>query len=272
MKKSELSIIITHYNTPHLLLGCLDSIAKKITKTSYEVFVADSEASTGTAFLIKYHHPKVKHLAFHKNAGYAKLVNEGLKNVKGKYILILNADTVIENEQSIVKMMRCLEKDKEVGIVGPKLLNIDDSVQKSYFKEYTLGSVLARRTVWKKTPWGKRSLEEFENKEISQKKPSSVDWLMGSALMTTKSLVDKIGPMDDRYFMYFEDVDWCRRFREEGYKVIYFPEAVLRHFHLKESDSKKGVFDIFTNQLTRIHVMSYLKYLVKWKRKTYRNN
>jgi len=206
-------------------------------------------------------------LAFRKNAGYAKLVNEGLKNAQGKYVLILNADTVIENEKSLIEMMEYLEKNNDVGIVGPKLINIDDSIQKSYFKEYTLGSVLARRTMWKKTSWGKKSLEEFENKEISQKKPSSVDWLMGSALMTTKEKADEIGLMDERFFMYFEDVDWCRRFRAAGYKVMYLPSSTIRHFHLKESDSKKGILDVFTNQLTRIHIMSYLKYLAKWKRK-----
>jgi N-acetylglucosaminyl-diphospho-decaprenol L-rhamnosyltransferase len=265
MKNPELSIIITHYKTPHLLLGCLDSIAKNITKTSCEIFIADSEATTGTAFLIKYHHPKVIHLAFRKNAGYAKLVNEGLKNAQGKHILILNADTVVEDEKSLRAMIEYLENNKDVGIVGPKLLNIDDSVQKSYFKEYTLGAVLARRTIWRRTSWGKKALNEFENKKTYQKESLEVDWLMGSALMTTKKLVDKVGLMDERYFMYFEDVDWCRSFRFVGYKIIYLPKAVIRHFHLKESDSKKGLFDILTNRLTRIHIMSYLKYLAKWK-------
>jgi N-acetylglucosaminyl-diphospho-decaprenol L-rhamnosyltransferase len=265
MKKPELSIIITHFKTPHLLLGCLDSIAKNLKKISYEVFVSDSQATQGTAFLIKYHHPKVRHLAFRKNAGYARLVNEGLRNAQGKYILILNADTIIENEKHVEEMISYLDKNEDVGIIGPKLLNVDDTVQKSYFSEYTLSSVLARRTIWRKTPWGKRALDRFENKKISKTDPSRVDWLMGSALMTKRSLVDKIGTLDERYFMYFEDVDWCRRFRKAKYGVVYFPKATIRHFHLKESDSRKGLFDIFTNRLTRIHIVSYLKYLVKWK-------
>jgi len=267
MANIELSIIITHYKTPHLLLSCLESIEKNLKSINYEVFVSDSEANEGTAFLIKYHHPNVNHLAFRKNVGYAKLVNEGLKNAKGKFILILNADTVIEDEKSLRVMIKYLEENKDVGIVGPKLINIDESIQKSYFKEYTLGSVLARRTVWKKTHWGKRALENFEAQKESKDKSLKVDWLMGSALMTKKEYVKKIGLMDERYSMYFEDVDWCRRFREMGYKIVYLPEATIRHFHLKESDSKRGIIDIFTNKLTRIHIMSYFKYLWKWRRR-----
>jgi len=265
MANIELSIIITHYKTPHLLLGCLESIEKKIKSINYEIFVADSEANEGTAFLIKYHHPNVNHLAFRKNVGYARLVNEGLKNAKGQFILILNADIVIESEKSLKEMMNFLEEHKNTGIVGPKLINIDGSIQKSYFREYTLGSVLARRTIWKKTPWGKRALEKFEIQKKPKDKPLAVDWLMGSAIMTKKEYVKKVRPMDERYFMYFEDVDWCKRFRKAGYKIIYLPKAIIRHFHLKESDSERGIIDILTNKLTRIHIISYLKYLWKWR-------
>jgi N-acetylglucosaminyl-diphospho-decaprenol L-rhamnosyltransferase len=265
MANPQLSIIITHYKTPHLLLSCLKAIEENLNNIKYEVFVSDSEANAGTAFLIQYHHPKVKHLAFKRNVGYARLVNKGLDNAQGRFILILNADTVIEDENAIKKMMDFLENNKQVGIVGPKLINIDGTLQKSFFKEYTLNSVLARRTLWKKTHWGKRALEKFELQKKKKDKPFKVDWVMGSAMMTTRELVNEIGKLDTRYFMYFEDVDWCRRFREAGYQVYYLPNAKIRHFHLKESDSKKGIIDIFTNKLTRIHILSYFKYLIKWR-------
>jgi len=267
MKKRLLSIIITHYKTPHLLMGCLDAIKENLKTLNYEVFVSDSEANRGTAFLLKHHHPKVNHLAFRKNVGYAKLVNAGLEKSKGDFVLILNADTIIEEEKTIMLLMSYLDKNKEVGLVGPKLINIDGSLQKSYFKDYTFGAVLARRTIWKKTPWGKRSLEKFEIKKESPNHAFSVDWLMGSALMTRKDCIKKVGPMDERYFMYFEDVDWCRRFREKGYEVKYLPKAQLRHFHFKSSDSKRGLLDVLTNKLTRTHIFSYIKYLLKWRGK-----
>ncbi|MFA6436704.1 MAG: glycosyltransferase family 2 protein [Candidatus Paceibacterota bacterium] len=267
MTKPELSIIITHYKTPHLLLSCLKSIKENLTTIQYEVFVCDSSANAGMAFLIKYHHPEIKHLAFRKNVGYAKLVNKGLKNAEGEFILILNADTVIDNEKSLLEMMKFLNENKKAGIVGPKLINIDDSIQKSYFREYTLGTVLARRTFWRKTHWGKSALEKFEFQKTGKNEPFEIDWIMGSAMMTKKEYVDKVGLMDERYFMYFEDVDWCHRFRNEGFKVYYLPKATIRHFHLKASDSKRGVLDIFTNKLTRTHIKSYLKYLWKWRGK-----
>ena len=267
MVKPELSIIITHFKTPHLLLECLDAIKKNLKDISYEVFVSDSEANAGTAFLLKYHHTGVKHIAFRKNVGYAKLVNEGLKKASGRYILILNADTVIDNEKSIKLMMEYLNQNKKVGVIGPKMVNIDGSIQKSYFREYTLSAVLARRTAWKKTIWGKRALERFEFKKEAADKILKVDWLMGSALMTKGEYAKEIGLMDERYFMYFEDVDWCRRFREAGYEIHYLPKAQLQHFHFKSSDSRKGFLDILTNQLTRTHIASYIKYLLKWRGK-----
>lgn len=264
MKTLQLSIIITYYQTPHFLLNCLKAIQENLNSIKYEVFVCDAEANAGTAFLIQYNHPKVQHLAFKKNVGYARLVNKGIENAQGRFILILNADTVIEDENSIKRMMKFLEENERAGIVGPKLINIDGTFQKSFFREYTLGAVLARRTLWKKTRWGKKALEEFEFQKKKKNTPFEVDWIMGSAMMTKKELIDKIGKLDTRYFMYFEDVDWCRRFREAGYKVYYLPNAQIRHFHLKESDSKKGILDILANKLTRIHILSYFKYLIKW--------
>ncbi len=265
MAKLDLSIIITHYKTPHLLLGCLDSIKNKLKNIKYEVFVCDSEADEGTAFLIKYHHPNVVHLAFRKNVGYARLVNEGLKHSQGKFVLILNADTVIENEKSIKAMMDFLNKNHKAGIVGPKLINLDGSIQKSYFREYSFGAVLARRTLWAKTKWGKKALYIFELHDTPKNKALKVDWVMGSAMMTKREYAQKIGPLDQRYFMYFEDVDWCHRFREAGYEIYYLPQAIITHFHLKSSDSHRGILDIFTNKLTRIHLKSYFKYLLKWR-------
>lgn len=267
MPSPQLSIIITHYKTPHLLLSCLKSIKENLQEIKSEIFVADSATNAGTAFLVKYHHPKTNYLSFKENVGYARLVNGGLKKATGKFVLILNADTVIDDPSSIKKMMEFLEAHSKVGIVGLRLINIDNSIQKSYFREYTFEAVLARRTCFKKTRRGKDALRRFEMKDFEQDKPFEVDWVMGSAMMTKKEYVDKIGLMDERYFMYFEDLDWCRRFREAGFKIYHLPQAKIRHFHLKSSDSKRGIIDIFTNKLTRIHIMSYFKYLWKWRDK-----
>ena len=103
----------------------------------------------------------------------------------------------------------------------------------------------------------------FAKREITS--PIPVDWLMGSAFMARKSVINKIGGLDENFFMYFEDVDWARRFWENGYKVIYFPAAEMYHYHFQSSKKKGGLADLLFNKYTRIHLASAWKYFKKYR-------
>lgn len=264
----QLSIVINHYKVPSLLINCLDSTIKNLKTIAYEIIVTDSEAQSGTKELLYTKYGRLNnfhYLGFKENVGFGKSVNLGIKESKGKYVLIINADIVIKNEKSVKELMNYLEKNKKIGLIGPKLLNIDGTLQQSFFREPGLLSILARRTTFTKTKLGQKALDYYTYQDKNLDKPFEADWLMGSALMTKREYINKVGLLDERFFMYFEDVDWARRFRSAGYKIIYYPKAVFTHYHIRAS-LKRGLVDIFLNKYTRIHIVSLLKYMWKWKK------
>lgn len=259
-----LSIIITHHKTPELLDLCLSSIKKTAKNIRKELIVVDSEFEERTEGLIRERYPEVKFVPFKKNLGYSKIVNVGLKKAKGDYILILNADIIIL-EGSISRMLKYMKNHPGVGILAPQLLDFTNNVQISCFSKPSLGAILARRTFLGKLKWGKKVLNRFTISNWDRKSIKEVDWVQGSAMMVCKKAVKKVGPWDERFFIYFEDTDWCRRFWQKGYKVVYLPSAKFAHYYHRTSKKWGAFLDVFLNKYTRIHLISALKYFWKYR-------
>ena len=260
----KLSVIITHYKTPELLITCINSIKDTVKNTAYEIIVVDSETEKKHKELIIEKHPDINFIGFNKNVGYAKLVNAGLKEAKGEFLLILNADIIMLGS-AIEKLIDYAEKNNDVGIIGPQLLDFTNNIQTSCFSDPDWGAILARRTFLGKLKWGRDKLKKFAISEWDKKSIREVDWVQGSAMLVKKSLVDKIDLMDERFFMYFEDADWCRRSRKAGYKVVYLPEAQMSHYYHRASKKWGFLLDLLFNKYTRIHILSSIKYFSKWK-------
>jgi hypothetical protein len=161
-------------------------------------------------------------------------------------------------------MMDYLDNDPSVGIVGPQLLNLDGSIQDSCLRFFGPLTIIARRSFFGKTRWGKKLIARFLMKDFDHKETRKVDWVLGSAMMAKADAVKKVGPMDSRFFMYFEDVDWCRRFWQNGYKVVYLPEAKIYHYHFRVSKKSGGILDLLVNKYTWIHIKSAIKYFWKY--------
>lgn len=265
----KLSVVITHHKTPELLMLCVNSINNTIRNIAFEIIVVDSETEKRNKEFILDKHPKVNFIGFEKNVGYAKLVNAGIKQAKGKFLLILNAD-IIALESAVEKLLTHAEKNTDIGIIGPQLLDFTNNIQTSCFSDPDWGSILARRSFLGKLNWGKGRLRKFAIEEWDRKSVREVDWVQGSAMFVKKEIVDRVGLMDERFFMYFEDADWCRRFRQAGYKVIYLPEAQMSHYYHRASKKWGLLQDVLFNKYTRIHILSSIKYFLKWK--NYENN
>ncbi len=259
-----LSIIITHHQTPVLLKLCLKSIEENVGQFDYEIIIVDSESRPETEELIKDKFAQAKLISFSKNVGYAKIVNEGLKTAQGKYVLILNADVIILKE-SLRRLWEYLEQYPDVGIVGPQLLTFSNQVQNSCFHFPSLGAIMARRTFFSKLNWGKRKIRQFLIQEENSSSPRPVNWLQGSAMMVRREAIAKVGLLDERFFMYLEDTDWCRRFWQNGYQVVYQPRARMAHYYYRASKKWGGFLDILLNKYTRLHIISALKYFWKWR-------
>jgi len=264
---TELSIIVTSYKSPAILKICLKSIldSLKDSDIKYELIVLDSATEEETADMMEENYPDVKFFPHKENMGTSKLWNEGIKLSKGKYIGIFNGDLTFEKD-TLLKMLNYIKNDSRVGFLGPALLNLNGTVQHScYGAFYTPWLILCRRTFLGKTFFGKRSLKKFLMKDFDHKTTINVHWIMGAAMMISREIFDKVGPMDEGFFMYLEDTDWCRRAWEAGYKVVYYPEAKIHHYHGKASAKKKWYLAPFLDKYARIHIRSALIYF--WKNK-----
>jgi GT2 family glycosyltransferase len=259
----ELSIIITSFRNPELLKVCLDSIKKNCSLENYEIIVADSETQEKTEMMMREEYPEIKFFPSRENTGFQFLVKTGYTASSGEYILILNGDIIVK-KNSVEKLLTYIKSDTKIGIAGPKLLNFNETLQYSCFRYYTPLTILYRRTFLGKLPQAKKHLGRFLMKEFDHNSPREVDWVMGSAMMTRRQAVDKVGPMDEKFKMYFEDTDWCRRFWENGYKVMYYPESEMYHYHGKGSANKNAIISLFTNRLSWIHITSAVKYFIKY--------
>ena len=262
----HLSIIITHHRTPELLYLCLKSIKDTIKKIRYEIIIVDSEAKERIEL------EGVEVIPFKKNLGYSKIVNTALKKVtapairdgrEGNYILIINADIIVLNS-AVSEMLSFMKKNPDVGVVAPQLLDFTNNVQVSCFSKPSFKAIIARRTFLGKTKWGRKVIKQFINTNRNKESLREVDWVQGSAIMVRKKALKKVGLLDERFFMYFEDADWCRRFWQNGYKVVYLSKAKMAHYYHRSSKKWGAVFDTLFNKHARTHIISAIKYFLKY--------
>ena len=266
----KLSIIVNHYRTPEILKICLRSVKENLKNAGFEweIILTDVATIEKTAEMMENEFSEIVFIPSDENIGFGKAVNIAIKKAKGDYLFIINADIIIDEKGVIEKMLEYIEKNKAIGMVGPKLLNVNNTIQQSCFRFYTPLTVLCRRTFLGKTFLGKKILNKFLMNDVFNKKeidePIPVDWLMGSAMLVRKSDLERVGLFDERFFMYFEDVDWARRFWKKGLKVIYFPEAKMYHYHF-QSSKKNSLFSSLLTKYARIHIKSAMKYFLKYR-------
>lgn len=260
----DVSIVIVAYKNAAILKLCLDSLSKNLgDEISSEVIVVENDAHEEIRDLVMEFDGNKTYIPFDKNVGFACALNAGMRRAKGKAVLALNPDIVI-TKGAVERLYRYVIDHPSAGIVGPMLLNFNGSRQPSCFKFYTPATIIYRRTLLGKTFFGKKSLQDFIIKTQDDHPENITGWLMGSALMIRSDNLERIGLMDERYFMYFEDVDWCRRFYEAGLKVVYFPESKMFHYHGKQS-ATKNIISVFSNRITLVHLLSGFKYFVKFR-------
>jgi N-acetylglucosaminyl-diphospho-decaprenol L-rhamnosyltransferase len=254
-----LSIIVTNYKTSDLLKLCLESVKVAAKDFDFEILVVDSEAQEETGEVVRecLGAENSKLISFTKNQGFAKLVNAGLAQSRGEYLILF--------PDSLKKMLDYLADNKCIGMIGPQLLNFNGSVQDSCFRYYRFFTILYRRTLLGQTKKGKADLDRFLMKDFNREKAGEVDWLLGAALMVRRQALGEVGIMDERFFLYFEDVDWCRRFNDAGWKVVYLPEAKMHHYHGRGSKKSGALSDIFFNKYMWIHLASAAKYFWKYR-------
>ncbi|MEX0650065.1 MAG: glycosyltransferase family 2 protein [Candidatus Andersenbacteria bacterium] len=261
-----LSIIIVNYNTGPLTKALVESllIDTSVPKRT-EIIVVDNNSKDESVSFLRSDYPEITVIDNKENLGLAAGINTGLKVAKGKYYLILNPD-MIALEGSVAKLVEYMDQNPKVGMAGGKLISPNGKLQYSCYRFYTLMTIIYRRTPLGKTARGRQTVRRFLMRDYDHEAPRDVDWLMGACLIVRREVVKETKGMDERFFLYFEDVDWCRRVWEAGWRVAYVPQAVFSHFHQRSSE-RGALLGIFTNRSTREHIKSAFKYFWKFRGK-----
>lgn len=219
----EISIIIVNYNTLSLTLKCVDSILKSNPKIPFEIIVVDNGSSDGSGeALKKIEGGKVRIILHKQNLGFAKGNNSGIKKARGTYIFLLNSDTEVKRG-AIEVLYEFAKHTPNVGLVAPMLLNPDLSIQASVFRFPTLGRTI--KQYW----FGKKALLDKYYPKAS--KPTKVEAVVAAAVLITPAAIKKVGLLDERYFMYFEDLEYCKNVWKNGLEIYYHPLAQVIHHH-----------------------------------------
>ncbi len=250
------SIVIIHYRSPDLLARCLEQIAAARVALAHETIIVDNAPTDDRAARIAEQHG-ARCLVNARNAGYGRAVNQGMAAARGRFHLILNPDVEVR-PGSIEVLVDYLEGHPAVGICGPKLHSLDGSLQYSARTFYTLWTILLRRTFLGRLFPRARALREHLMMDWDHNEERDVDWMLGGALLARREAVDDVGGMDERFFLYFEDVDWCSRMHRRGWRVVYVPQATMVHAHQRAS--ARG----FLSRGQRMHLESALRFYEKW--------
>jgi len=240
----KVSIIIVNYRVPKLLKACLESIEQKV-KAKYEVIVTDNASGDGSVEMIRDEFPWVKLIANPTNDGFAAGNNLALPHATGEYVFYLNPDAEVIDD-AVDVLIDYLDRHTDVGLVAPKLINTDGSLQKSVHKYYSFMDTLIDNRlfpyVFKHAKW----FQQINYAFWAHDEERDVDWAKGAALMVRKSILDEIGAFDEQFWIYGEEIDLCYRIKHSGWKVRFYPGAVIRH-HEKQSSRQHSTIMFIQN-------------------------
>jgi GT2 family glycosyltransferase len=236
----DLSIVIVSYNTKRLLKKCLESIFRFQKDISYEVILVDNHSLDESAAMVREKFPQVLVLENIRNLGFAAACNQGIKISRGRFILLLNPDTEF-TKGGITDMVRFMESQKQIGICGPRMEGPDGRIHFSCrsFPSY-LTAISSGQSVLNRLFPGNPLSAKYLLTECNRTKESQVDWVSGSGLLTKRGVIENIGFLDETFFMYVEDVDFCYRAKKANLTVYYFPQVTVLH-HIGKSTQGKRV-------------------------------
>lgn len=262
MSVPDITIIILNYKTRGLLRQCLRGIATSNDSATKEVIVVDNASGDGSIEMVEQDFPGVTLIASPVNNGFSAGMNLGLKRAQGRYVVLLNTDIAVM-DKPFDQLVRFMEQHPTVGLAGPKLLNPDGSVQFSCYRFPEKLTPLYRRTPLGKIPFIRKKLQRFVMADFDHKENRVVDWLLGAFLIARTAAIQKVGHLDERFFLYFEDVDWSRRFWAAGWEVMYIAQVEVVHYHKRQSAENPGLTGLFSFP-TNIHIQSWFRYLGKY--------
>lgn len=248
----KLSIIVVSWNTRQLLRDCLRSVEPAATRLASELLVIDNASSDGSPEAVLGEFPDVCLLRNGANLGFAAANNQGISAARGEYVLLLNSDTLVPEGDIFAEWVRFMDEHPEVAASGCRLTWPDGRHQiGDAGHRPSLGTLLNHALFLSRlAPWRLRGLFAVG---VGPGPPRAVDWVSGAALLARRSALDVVGLLDERFFMYAEDVEWCCRMRSLGYAVAYLPGLRIVHLQGGSAAPGQGVGLRWLESLQRLH-------------------
>lgn len=258
----RLTIIIVEYHCMQDVTECVGSINKFLANADIECLVISNSQYTKQE--LDLHQSKLAGATIidsKKNQGYASGVNIGISHATGEYIYVLNPDCLLTDE-NIIQIMVEMDKDDKWAITGPKVIDQSGIVQPSCRRFPKPWTFLLVRSFLSVLPGANKERQRYLMEDFDKESKKEVDWVSGGAMLVKLSAIKIFGGMDERYFLYMEDVDWCRSCWNYGYKVVYEPQSIVIHAGQHQSISGNLLSKIMSKHI-RIHLTSMARYYLK---------
>ena len=262
----KLSCIIVNYNLKYLPRLCVEALKRSKCDFPFEIIVVDNDSKDESLEYLKQmdKEGEIRLVEAGGNLGYGRANNLGVKHAKGEYVLILNPDVSVETD-TLQKMVDFMQKNHDVGILGPQLFFFNGQIQDSCRRFMRPFDLFIKRTPLKRLTYFKKRVDSYVMADFDHAKTHDVDLVTGACFMSPTKAFLHIGGFDDRYFLFMEDADLCRKMWVGGFRVVYFPTARALHYHKRLSGG--NVFWLLTQKVFWIHLNSAFKYFWKWKGK-----
>lgn len=230
----DLSIIIVNWNVAALLSACLDSIRASSPQCSVEIIVVDSASADNSVPMLRDHYPDVTLLAQSENVGFTRGCNIGMAQAHGRYLFLLNPDTEIIGS-ALDRLVHFMDAYPDAGIAGAHTLNTDGTYQSTRRRFPTLATAIFEST-WLQGVAPRAILDRYYVNDAPHNVTLEVDWVQGSALIARREVFEQIGGLDEGFIMYSEELDWCKRAKSAGWRVMFVSDAVIIHHGGKSSE------------------------------------
>ena len=247
----ELSIIIANWNQSQLLKNCLDSLEETHPSLAYEIIVVDNYSRDDSVEMLNEKYPAVRLIENKENLGFARANNQAIKIARGSYFLLLNNDTLFREKEVLSTMLDFMKNNANVGVVGCRLIYPDGSLQSEGERFPSVWRIFKSQILFEKS-WRR---VKIRHRKVPLVK--TVDYVCGACLMTKREVFDKVGLLQEDYFIYGEDVEFCYRVQGAGYMIKVLTEKTVIHLHSKstEKDLSHVLYHSIQNDLKNIKLL-----------------
>lgn len=243
----DVTVIIVNWNTRGLLFNCLKSLKENAGDVDYEVIVVDNNSSDGSPDMVRKEYPEVQLIVNDENIGFAAANNKAIPIAEGRYVLLLNSDTII-TDKVVEKTVAYADENIEAAAVGCQIRRDPETVQMTCFRFPSVLNVFLTAFGFSRTFKNNRVLGREWMLWWKRDSERQVDVVSGMYMLVRKKAIEDVGLMDDSFFFYYEETDWCYRFRQAGWKALFYPHASIIHVGGGGRSSSKAMIKMYVQE------------------------